>query len=147
VKGVLQADHIPLNSFRLVIVGLPDLVLTGVSGLEEELDVTNLPDRTIASGGRTGPVEFDIMQPLHHTAEYLAMEAWFRESQDPAPPTYRKVGMLVLPSLSQSRERSYTLVGLFPRRRALPDFEMDNEGELSVVTWGMACSQVLPIGL
>lgn len=147
MKGVIQEDHIPLNNFRLTVPGLPDFVFTAVTGLEEELDVTQLPDRTVASGGRTNTVEFDVMLPLHHVAEQLAMELWFRESQDPAPPTYRKVGTLVLPTLSGQGERSFTLVGLFPRRRTLPDFEMENEGEMAAATWGMVASEIIPLGI
>ena len=145
MKGVIDPDHIPLNKFQLIVLGLPAFTFTSLSGLEEELDKVNLPDRTVRSGGRTQPVEFDVMLPLHHTVQRLAMEAWFQETQDPVSPTYLKPGTLILPSLSGGTIVSYSFPDLFPSKRGVPDFEFDNDGEMAELTWTLNASDMLPI--
>ena len=67
MKGVINPDHIPVNKWQLIVVGLPPLTITEQSGIEDELETTELPDRTIASGGNRKSAEFTIMIPTHHT--------------------------------------------------------------------------------
>lgn len=145
MKGSIKPNHIPVNKFKLLMVGLPEITCTSFSSLEEELQTVDLPDRTRASGGNTNPSEVDIMVPLHHTVEIAAMEAWMKESQDPVTPTYKKAGALVLESVGLlGPTRTYNLVGVFPTKRALPDLEMENEGEMAQVTFTLSIDQILP---
>ena len=145
MKGVIQKDHIPLNKFKLVVLGLPEFTFTALSGLEEELDVVTLPDRTVASGGRTGPVEFTVMLPIHHTVERAAMEIWYQEGQDPVTPTYQKPGTLVLESISGNTIATFSMPDMFVGKRGMPDFEMDNDGEMAEIEWTIHASDMLPI--
>lgn len=145
MKAVIQPDHIPLNKFQLLVLGLPTFTFTALAGLEEELDVVDLPDRTVASGGRTQPQEFTVMLPTHHITEQAAMELWFQESQDPVLPTYKKPATLLLPSISGQIVRSYSLIDVFPSKRTLPDVDFDNDGELSQIEWTLRASDMLPI--
>lgn len=145
MKGVIQPDHIPLNKYQLLVVGLPELTFTSLTGLEEELDVVSLPDRTVASGGRTQPIEFEVMHPAHHTVEQLAMEAWFQEGQDPVSPLYKKPGTLIITSLTGGNARTFSMPDLFVSKRTIPDFEFDNDGEMAEITWTLRASDMLPI--
>lgn len=145
LKASLKPDHIPVNKYTLSIVGILPLTFTSISGLEEEIDTVELPDRTKATGGNTKPVEITLMQPLHHTAEYLAMEAWFLEAQDPVTSTYKKVATLTLQSGTGAIRRTYTLLGCWVSKRKTPDLEMENEGELAAVEWTMQIDQVIPV--
>lgn len=145
MKGAIQPNHIPLNNFKLLVVGLPGLTPTKISGIEEELETVDLPDRTKASGGNTKPGEFTMMLPMHHSVEQAAMEVWFSESQDPVTPTYKKPGTLIHNALDGTPLRSFTLVGLFPRKRKLPDLEMKNEGEMAEVEWTFSFDDILPV--
>jgi hypothetical protein len=145
MKGAIKEDHIPVNKYQLNVLGLPPLTCTEISGLEEELITTTLPDRTVASGGDTNPVEFDAMIPEHHIVEQAAMEAWFVESQDPVLPSYKKVGTLISESVSGGTVVTKSLVGIFPKKRATPDREMANEGEMAAITWTFSVDKVLPI--
>lgn len=145
MKGVIQSDHIPVNKFQLLVAGLPPLVITELSGIEDELEAVDLPDRTSASGGNRKSTEFTMMLPMHHTVEQAAMELWYRESQDPVQPTYKKIGTLVHTSISGSTLRTFTLVGLYPKKRGLPDLEMVNEGEMAGVEWTMSADDIEPI--
>jgi hypothetical protein len=145
MKGEIQADHIPVNKYTVQALGLIPLTATNVSGIEDELQTTELPDRTVASGGNRGPTEFELTMPMHHEGEQAAMEIWFRESQDPVLPTYKKPVTLTHNSISGARSRSYTLLGVFPKKRTLPDLEKANEGEMASVVWTMSADDVVPL--
>jgi hypothetical protein len=145
MKGEIQPDHIPVNKFQLRVVGLADLAPVTVSGIEEELNTADLPDRTRASGGQKNAGEFEIGIPVHHTVEMVAMELWFKEGQDPVTPTYKKPCTLVMTSISGQRSRNYTLVGVFVTKRALPDLDKANEGELAVAMWTLSYDDIIPI--
>ena len=145
MKGAIQPDHIPVNNFELLILGLPPLTPVEISGLEDELQTTDLPDRTTASGGNRGPTEFEIQLPMHHLLEQAAMEAWLIEAQDPVSPTYKKVGTLIHKSISGVVLRTYSLVGAYTNKRTLPDLEMENEGEIALVGWNIKVDDMKPI--
>lgn len=145
MKGTLDSDHIPLNKYSLRVLGLFELTPTEIGGMEDELETVELPDRTRASAGHRGPTEITMMLPAHHTVEQAAVELWFRESQDPVAPTYKKSATLIMQSLSGESDRSFTLVGMFPTKRATPDLEMANEGELANIEWTFSVDDVIPV--
>jgi len=144
MKGVIQPDHIGRNKYEMTVIGLPPIVFTSLTGLEDELQTTDLPDRTRATGGNRGMAEIVGMHPAHHQLEEAALEVWFRESQDPVSPTYKKVAALTMKSISGLTVRTFTLLGMFPRKRKLPDVEMANEGELAQVEWTFSVDDILP---
>jgi hypothetical protein len=143
--GDISPDHIPTNKYQLMFLGVPPLTCTNISGLETELVTSEMPDRTIVSGGQQKATEFTIMIPEHHVVEQAAMEAWLIESTDPVLPSYKKVGTLLGISVSGNIIVSKQLVGVFPKKRTLPDREMINEGELSLVEWTLSVDQVFPL--
>lgn len=145
IKGVILPDHQQVNKYQLLIVGMPPLLFTAISGIEEELDTVDLPDRTPQTGGRKKPIEFEVTQPAHHTVERLAMEAWFRMCQDPVLILHKKIGTLSIISQSRITRTSFSLIGLFPSKRALPDLELENDGEMATVKWTMKASEMLPL--
>lgn len=145
MKGVIQDNHIPVNHWMYIVPGLPPLTITEQSGIEDELETTDLPDRTRASGGNRKATEFDISIPMHHTVEQAAMELWFREAQDPVSPGYKKAGTLVHFGINGVPARTFSTAGVFPTKRALPDLEMANEGEMAVVVWSMSADDIEPI--
>lgn len=148
MKAVILEDHIPLNKFILSVDGIDiDFTFTTLSGIEEELDVAEMPDRTVASGGRTKTVEFSAMLPLHHVSEQTAMEEWYNQTHGTGRnPTvdlaYKRAGTLRLSSISGDIQSTWLLDELFPSKRALPDFEMDNDGEMAQVEWTFRASDI-----
>ena len=62
IKGAIQSGHAPRNKYRLIMVGLPPLTPTRVSGLESDTEAVELPDRTTASGGNEGIITF-VLSP------------------------------------------------------------------------------------
>lgn len=145
MKGEIQPDHMPVNKYQFRVAGLADLAPTTIGELEEELNVADLPDRTRASGGQKNAGEFDMTIPMHHTAQMAALELWYKESQDPVLPTYKKPCTLVYQSISGNRTRTYTIVGVFPRKRVLPELDKANDGEMAQATWTMSFDDVIPL--
>jgi hypothetical protein len=145
MKGVLNPDHIPINKYQFLVLGMPTMLFTEISGIEEELQTTDLPDRTVASGGSTGPVEFTAKLPMHHTIEQAAMELWYSQSKDPVHEDYKKPATLIHQSISGKILRTYTIVGAFPYKRVLPDLEMANEGEMASVEWSFKADDTFSI--
>ena len=145
MKGAIAPDHIPVNKYQLLVAGVLPLTITEISGIEDELQTTELPDRTIASGGNRGPSEVEIKIPEHHLVEQAAMEVWYKEAQDPVSPTYKKDGSLIKFSLSGNVLRTFSLMGVFPKKRGQPELAMSNEGEASLITWTLSVDDQEPI--
>jgi hypothetical protein len=145
IKGQILPDHMPVNKFQLSIAGLSlPILFTEISGLEQELETVDLPDRTSASGGTTKITEFTAKQPAHHALDIATLEAWFLEAKLGSP-TYKKPCTLVIFSLSGLFLRSYTLIGMYPSKRKSPDLDMKNEGEMAEVEWTFKVDDVLPV--
>lgn len=145
MKGSIEPDHVPINNYELIIVGLPRIFFSTISGIEEELQVINLPDRTQASGGNTLPGEFTATQLIHHETELAALEIWFKEGQDPVTLTYKKIATLIHKSISGTNKARYSLVGLFISKRKLPDLEKANDGEAAMIEWTFKFDDILPL--
>lgn len=144
MKGAIYPDHIPRSKYTLLVLGLPPLTIISTTAIEEELEVAELPDRTVASNGETKPTEVDIVIPEHHVVEQLAMEAWFLESQIVSP-TYKKVATLTKKSISGLVTVSKQLVGVFPKKRVIDETEMANESDMAVATWTLSIDKVAPL--
>lgn len=146
IKNVIKENRVPVNKFKLVVQpGVGEITLVSVSGIEEELDATELPDRTVRSGGRSKPFEPEIVQPMHHDIEVLAMESWYNMCKFTLP-GYLKIGVLIQFDEYGFPRRKYTLQSLWIKKRVHSDLELDNEGEMSVLTWTLSADQLLPAG-
>lgn len=145
MKGEINPDHMPINKYTFQVIGLIPFTATKVSGIEDTLEVIELPDRTMASGGNRKATEFTAMVPMHHTAEQAALELWFRESQDPVSPGYKKACTLTHESLSGNNTRTFSLAGVFPKKRKLPDLEQKAEGDTAETEWTFSVDDVLPL--
>ena len=144
MKGIIKPDHIPVNKWQLIIIGLPPLNPIEQSGMEDELQVIDLPDRTTASGGTRNPSEFTIMIAAHHTVEIVACEIWYREGQEPVLPTYKKAGTIIMKSLSGKILRTRSIVGAYISKRTDPDLELGNEGDMAMIEYTIKVDDVLP---
>jgi len=138
LKGKIQPDHIPVNKFTLKPLGLIDIVFITMSGLEKELEVVDLPDRTKESGGNTKAGEFTATTALHHEAEMAALNLWFKANQDPVLPVAKIPCTLTMESITGNIVKSIALLGVQITKKKFPDLDMNNEGELAVVEWTFA---------
>ena len=142
MKGTVLPNHIPVNNYELIVVGLPPIVFSQISGLEEETQSVDMPDRTKVSGGNTTPVEFTGMTFEHHTTELAALELWRLEGVDPVSPLYKKVGTLIKRSLDGAVASTRTLLGIWITKRKDADLDMANDGEPAMIEWTFSSDKV-----
>jgi len=142
MKGAVQPNHIPINNFELIVIGIPPIFLTKISGLEEETESTDLPDRTTASGGNTKPVEFTMMSFEHHAVELAALELWRREAIGNVTSTYKKIGTLIRRSIDGNVATTRTLTGLWIKKRKDSDSDVADEGAPAMIEWTMRTDKV-----
>jgi hypothetical protein len=145
LQGTIDPDHIPVNKYELAILGLGSVTFTKVSGLETELGVIDLPDRTRATGGQKGASELTVEVPMHHTDEIALMDSWFDDGQDPVAPNYKKPGTLQHLSNTRNILKEYALEGVWCSKRKLPDLDMANDGEQAIVEYTLQADIVTPI--
>lgn len=146
LKGTIQPGRIPRNKYTLSVVGLPPIDFIHVGGIDEEIEEQKLPDRTTASGGQKPTIEFAVRIPAHHDVAVAAMEAWYKEGQDPVSPTYKKAGTLTKPDIFGNVKRSYAITGAWCQKRSMNDIEFANEGEMDVLEYMIKADEITPIG-
>jgi len=142
LKGAVLPNHIPVNNYELQVAGLPAILFTELSGLEEETEAVDMPDRTQVSGGNSKPVEFTGMSFEHHTVELAALEAWRREAIGNVTATYKKVGTLIKRGIDGNVITTRTLIGLWVKKRKDADLDLANEGEPAMVEWTFSTDKV-----
>lgn len=145
MKGVIDHDHIATNKYKLMILGLPTLLPITMTGMEDELETFEMPDKTVVSAGNRKSTEFEIGILLHHTVEMAAMEIWFKEGQDPVSPSYKKAGTAIYPSISDNLARTYALIGAQCTKRKLPDVDMAAEGDVAIAMWTIKVDDIEPV--
>lgn len=145
LKNLINPDHAADNKYELVVVGLPPIIFTEVTGLEDETEMVDMPDKTTQSGGQSLPFEIVGKVPVHHIAEMAALELWLAEGRDPVTPTFEKVGTMVYKTIGNNIAKSYTLLGMKCSKQKMPDVAMKNSGELAVCEWTFKVDEKLPI--
>lgn len=145
MKGAVLPKHIPVNNFELIVIGLPPILFTEVSGFEDETEKVNLPDRTVASGGNRKAIEFTAMSFEHHTIELAALEFWRLQGSDPVDALYKKIGTLIKKNISGEISRTRSLLGLWITKRKDADLDLANEGEPAMIEWTFSADSVLSI--
>ena len=145
LQGLIDPDHIPVNKYVLTIAGFGDVTFTKVGGLEIELGVIDLPDRTRATGGQTSAADMTVEVPMHHTAEIAVMDLWFSMGRDPVDPTYKRAAALVMTSNTTLEFKEYSLQGAWCSKRKLPDLDMANDGDMAVVEYMIQVDEVIPL--
>lgn len=143
LKGAIQAGHAPVNNYKMVIVGLPDILFVTISGFEIETEAIDLPDRTSVSGGNSKPVEFTGTTFEHHIAEKAALELWRLEGLDPVSPLYKKAGTLIRLNISGNTIGTQVLTGLWISKKKNADLDLANEGDPSMIEWTFKTDSVL----
>ena len=142
VKGTIQKDFIRKNKYTLMFIGLPKLTATEITGSEREITSVVLPDQTVQSGGLVLPSEFDITIPMHHKLEIAAMEAWCVEGEDPISPFFKKHGLIMALNGSGLVATVWRVESAGCFKRALPDFSMENEGEMQQNVYSIKCDDI-----
>lgn len=135
LKGKIESGHIPINKYKLSFSGdTVSYIFTKVSGIEQEIPGTVLPDRSKVSGGE--PLAFEIVceLPLHHATQVSAIETWFGQCKDPVADGYRKTGTMEYHGTDSKAKKTFTLTDMWPTKLKYPDTDMSNEeGEMAVL--------------
>lgn len=143
LEGVVEPNHAPMNRFELIVIGLPTIFFVKTEGLEEELEVVDLPDRTQASGGNTKPIEFTAESMVHHLVEKAAMEVWFNEGKGDVTPTYKKNGTLLYKRIDGGLASTLILSQLFIKKRKYPDGDVENPGDPGRIVWTFSAKLIV----
>lgn len=145
MKGVLREDHIPSNKFTLSVplVAGGQFTPISVTGFDRKVGVVDLPDRTKATDGVSKAINFEMTLPAHHSDEIAAMELWFRESQDPVSPLYKKPGVFTQESLTGRIVRKWELIGLWTSGPKNDDSKLADEGTMVTITYQMHCDDAV----
>lgn len=143
MKAIIQPDHIRTSKYRFQPVGLPPILYTSVGALEQEMDTVDLPDRTKATGGRAKAGDTDVKVPMHHVQEVAAMDSWWEEGKDPVTLTYKKPCSMSYISNSGLVLQTYTVLGVWVNKRATPDAELEGEGDMAEVTYGLCWDDIV----
>lgn len=144
MKGAIQPNHVSKNNFELQVIGLPPITFVEVGDISEQIDKVDLPDRTRASGGTKQAGDFPVTLPSHHDVEVAAMEAWYKEAQDPVAPTYKKSGVLIKKGIDGSVIRTYTFTGLWVSERNMTAVALENEGEMDAIEYLLNFDDIIP---
>lgn len=144
LRGKIKNNHIPLNSFELIVAGLPAITIVTTDDIEQMITAVTMPDGTIRSGGKTEPVEFTFTIPMHHDVEQAAMEYWKKLAEGPVGSTYLKAASLIY-YRNEGGPKSYTFSNMWVSGRTIPGGDMGNEGEMAVVTFAVKADYVSPV--
>jgi hypothetical protein len=147
MKSVLQPEHVARNRYEMIVLGMPSFTFTKLTGIEQALDVVDLPDRTKASGGRAQAGTMGAAIPAHHTLEYAAMLAWIEDAKAPVGENYKKTATIILKPIGNSvaKTRTITVLGVWPSKKAISDQEMDNDGEMTELEVDLNFDDMLPV--
>jgi hypothetical protein len=146
-KGELSVGYIPNNKFILSIpeLGVGDLKIIEVSGIEQELETVELPDKTVATSGRAGIIEFTIKIPAHEDGSIAAINRWFMGCRGNVASDYKKDGTLTLQNTFGTTVSSWTISGMFPTKRTLPELNSSGAGDLTMAEWAFKADDVVKI--
>jgi hypothetical protein len=89
--------------------------------------------------------EFTAMLPSHHTTQMAIMEAWLQEGKDPVSPTYKKTGTMLYKDIHGAVKMSREILGLAVSKRADPDLEKGNDGDMATTEWTFKYDDVKPL--
>jgi hypothetical protein len=143
--GNISPDHMPLNKYELLIVGMPKITFITVGSFTDATTEATLPDGTVASGGKSAPIEFNVTVPRHHLVDVALMDNWKKQGRDPIDKNYKKTGTLISYSGTGAVFKSEQLRGLWVRDKTTPEFDMGNDGEMAVNTYVMRADGVDPV--
>ncbi len=131
IKGEALPDPALRGQFRVSFIGMPPIYATKFTGLEFEIETTDLADRTRHSAGATGAGEAVCSGYLHHTIEAVAWEAWFDASRNGSP-GYKRDGTLEILGADGIPRAIYSLVGVWPKKWAIGDFDKTSKDSVEV---------------
>lgn len=141
MKGEVQPGPVVLNKWKFEVDTLPPFYARKAGPFEKEIGKAEAPDTTNHSSGRAMAGELTFETPMHHDAEYAALEAWFTACEFGAPGYKKAVTVTALAADGQPR-RIYELAGLWLTKRSVPELDRTSD-DLGFVTWTASYDDVI----
>lgn len=154
LKNTIAGSHIPDNLFKLTPVYPPfptGLTIIKISGIKEELENSDMPDRTWATGGQTKPISFTVEVPMHHAVEQIYWEDWYQAGQanqgvrDDYKRDCNLTNIPITGLTGSGFVRLWGISGVGIVSRELPDLDMNGEGKLTTIKYEMKADSIFPI--
>jgi hypothetical protein len=143
-KGAVQPNAAMTNSYLLIVLGLPDTVWKSIGALKEELITATMADQTVQSTAVTKAVSTEGETYAHHTAEIIALEAWWLMCKTGAP-LHKRAATVHLRDGAGTVVRSYLLDGMMITGRELPQLDAGGEGSGALIKWSLSIDAVIPL--
>lgn len=143
-KGSVEAGAALTNSFLLEIPILGAIKFVSMGSLDQELKTTILADSTAMPTGKVDPVTTEAKQYAHHTAERLALEAWYAMNKS-GTLGYKQIGILHMLGADGQAILSWLLDGMICNGRVIPELDSSGEGEGAMLTWKLTIDNVIPL--
>lgn len=142
MKGAIEPDHILTNRYQFDVAGVLKFQPTEVSEITDETLMTELPDRTRASGGEKKASELTFKVPAHHLTVIAALEAWRSEAVELVTPGYKKTVIYTMSSGTGERLMVRNLFGCWLGKRTDPAAQMSGDGDMAVIEYTMHIDDV-----
>lgn len=143
IKGEVLAGAAPRSKFHLLVTGLPPFYATKLTGLESELEVLELSDRTRQSAGFTKASNADVSGYVHHVVEAAAFDAWWVQSQAGGV-GYKRAATLEMLGPDEIPVAIYALAGVFPTKWAMGDLDR-TATEAVEITYSLSVDSVIKL--
>lgn len=141
LKGIIPKDIIAANKFTLAVDG-DEYLITAITGAEETIQVTELPDKTSASTGRTEMSEITIKFPANVDESANFFNTWFQGCKDPVQPNAYKTCVVTAESTTGGTVRTYTYTGVFLKGRKTPDHALEDGGTMTEIEYTASIDEV-----
>ncbi len=137
LDNTIDKDIMTAAKYTITVDGIPRFI-TERSGLQEPIDVVDLPDGSQVTGGRTPAQEFTIMVPQHHEADIRFFDAWHALSKaNNTPRTVYRIMTATSRSNSGALSRTSTLLNVWVKGKTHPDLSIAGTDQMTSVEYTM----------
>jgi hypothetical protein len=144
-KGTVEAGAAMTNQYKLQLDGMPDTFYTKIGAIDSELVLAEMADQTRQSTGQVKPVDVDVEQYVHHTAELVALEGRFAACIASAP-GHKADGMCsLLGGDGKTVVASWLWTGVIIKKRGTPELAAGDDGQGARMKWTFSIDAVTPI--
>jgi len=107
-----------------------DITFTSISGLEQEIDAAESPDRTAHSTGIAKNVTLTVKCASHDDASISAMYEWYDECWGNVSEGYKKTGTLAFEDNRGIARKVYYLEGAWLKKFADDEAQMEESSKI-----------------
>lgn len=136
-KGVIAPDEFSIGKAKLLIAGVPVIVLTSMKGIKSDTESADLPDGTSVSGGRTKPADFTITVPAHHTSDVAFLEKLRAKALDPIQPDYKQDWTILFFSKTGMKFKGWNIKDCWVAGENIPDEDLSKPADMAEIEFSV----------